>query len=285
MATTARDIVYRALEDVGVIGVGQSPLAEDMNYGLNRFNAMIGQFNRRRWLVYTTKDVICTSTGNSVYTLGIGQDFDTPIVDKLEDGCFFRQYTSAAPVGGDFSSDFNNDFGLVGFPDQTPSNATYIDYPLRLIESREQYNRIAMKNLTSWPGAVFYNYANVQLMPVSTPVGTTVPTNPAGYVHLYPVPIVGQFEIHLNVKEPLSTLTNLSTVLLTPPEYEEAFEYNLALRFAAKYNVEASKEVIGLARASLATIRAANTRVPELRLPGNLTGSGARYSIFSDRNQ
>jgi hypothetical protein len=276
-----------------------------MNYGLQRFNAMIGQFNRRRWLVFHTIDVTCVSSGSPVYTLGIGQQFDTPIVDKLENGCFFRQYLGGAiPSGSDFNNDFSNDFGPPGSSTAIPSGsdfnndfsndfgppgsstgaATFIDYPLTLIESREAYNRIALKNLASWPTFVFFDYANVPTLPIGTLPTDPQTQYPTGYVYINPVPNAGQFEIHLNVKAPLLNLANLSTVLATPPEYEEAFEYNLALRFAAKYQIEASKEVIGLAQAALATIRSANNRVPLLDLPIALTGNGSRYNVYSDRS-
>lgn len=278
--TTAREIIIRALEDVGIIGVGQTPLAEDLNYGLSRFNAMIGQFNRRRWLVFHTIDVKCVSTGSPKYTFGVGGNFNYPRVDKLENGCFFRQ-----AVGGnlntndDYDSDFNQDYGPLQGVNSNPGY--YVDYPLTLLESREDYNKIALKNLPSWPSFVFYDAAAVPTLPIGANPGTQ--TYPCGYVYINPVPFAGQFEIHLNVKDILQTLTNLSTVLATPPEYEEAFEFNLALRFAAKYQIEASKEVIGLARASLSTIRTANNRVPQLSLPVGLTQAGTRYNIWSDR--
>lgn len=280
MATTARDIIIRALEDVGVVGVGQTPLAEDLNFGLSRLNAMIGQYNRRRWLVYHLLDVPCITTGSNVYTVGIGQNFNVPRPDKLEDGNFFRQAIGGTfPSGGDFNDDFNNDFG----PGQSESstNGYFVDYPLTLLESKEDWNRIALKNMGSWPSFVYYDPANLQLAPIDNPTG---PTAPAGLLRINPVPAAGQFQIFICVKDALATLDNLSTVLLTPPEYEEAFEYNLALRFFAKYQISATPEVAGLARAAEATIRSANNQIQMLQLPSSLTGRGRRYNIYNDRS-
>lgn len=286
--TTARDIIVRALEDVGVVGVGQTPLAPDLNFGLSRLNAMIGQFNRRRWLVFHTVDVACATTGLNVYSVGLGQNFSVPRPDKLEDGCYFRQYFSG-PVGSsnsdypftlssDFNADFNNDFGGTGtLVSQPPGYA--IDYPLSLLQSREDWNRIQLKNMPSWPSVIFYDPANTPVVPIN---GSATPV-PTGFLYIYPVPLVGSFELHILVKDVLATLANLSTVLATPPEYEEAFEYNLAIRFAAKYQIDCPKEVLGLATAALATIRSANTQVPLLELPRGLTANGSRYNIFSDR--
>ena len=287
--TTARDIIARALEDVGVIGVGQTPLAADVNFGLQRLNAMIGQFNRRRWLVFHTVDVACPTTGKNVYSVGLGQNFNIPRPDKLEDGCYFRQYFSGAPGasnsnfpftggGSDFNPDFGTDFGGGGVTliSQPPGYA--VDYPLTLLQSREDWNRIPLKNMSSWPAFLFYDPASTLLVPPAG--GAAAPT---GFLYVNPIPLAGQFEIHILVKDVLATLANLSTVLATPPEYEEALEYNLAIRFAAKYQIDASKEVLGLAQAALATIRSANTQVPLLDLPVGLTSNGSRYNIFSDR--
>lgn len=244
--TTARDIIASALEDVGIVGVGQTPLAEDMNYGLVRLNRMIGQFNERRWLVFHLVDAVAQTTGNASYTVGPGGVFNVASgrPDKLEDGCFFRQFVTGA------------------------GNSSYpVDYPLTLLEAREDYNRIALKNMASWPSFIYYDAAM-----------------PLGNLYINPVPTAGQFEIHILIKDALATLANLSTVLATPPAYEEAFEYNLALRFCAKYQIEATREIAGLARAALSTIRSANTQIPLQELPAALTGSGRRYNIYSDRS-
>lgn len=132
--------------------------------------------------------------------------------------------------------------------------------------------------MSSWPAFLFYDPASTLLVPPAG--GAAAPT---GFLYVNPIPLAGQFEIHILVKDVLATLANLSTVLATPPEYEEALEYNLAIRFAAKYQIDASKEVLGLAQAALATIRSANTQVPLLDLPVGLTSNGSRYNIFSDR--
>jgi hypothetical protein len=317
--TTAGDIIYRALEDVGVIGVGQTPLAEDMNYGLARLNAMIGQLNRRRGIVFHTVDIACMTTGLNVYSVGLGQQFNIPRPGQLENGCYFRQYFGGGSGGGgsgggdfnsdfnqdfstgsgssavsatgrgspnsnypfagsDFNTDFNQDFGPSGLASQPPGNA--IDYPLTVLNSREDWNRIAMKNLSSWPGYIFYDPAYTQMTAINGVPGITYP---AGFIYINPVPRAGQFELHILVKDVLATYATPQTVLNTPPEYEEAFEYNLAIRFAVKYNVPASQEVLALARSANATLRSANTQVPLAQLPSGLAGQGARYSILSDR--
>lgn len=293
--STVRDIIVRSLEDVGVIGVGQTPLSEDVNYGLSRFNAMIGQFNRRRWFIWHTVDVACQTTGLNIYTVGLNGNFSIPRPDQLEDGCYFRQYFTGAPgstnsnrpfTGGDFNSDFNADFGGNQTVIVSQPGGYAVDYPLILLQSREDWNRIALKSMPSWPAYVFYDAANTQVIAPNTitqltPQGVPYPT---GFLYINPVPYAGQFEIHILVKDVLSTYANLTTLLSSPPEYEEFFEFQLAIRFCVKYQIDASRELLGLARASAATIRSANTQVPSLGLPVGLTAQGARYNIYSDRS-
>ncbi|UIY28698.1 hypothetical protein LZK73_18380 [Neorhizobium galegae] len=42
--TTARALITLAMKDAGVLGVGQTPLSEDMNDGLTNLNAMVAQW-------------------------------------------------------------------------------------------------------------------------------------------------------------------------------------------------------------------------------------------------
>lgn len=272
--TTAGDIVNAALEDVGVLAVGQTALAEDMNGGLVRLNRMIGQFNRRRWLIFHLVDVICQTTGDESYTIGQGAQLNVPRPDKIENGCFFRQFVSG-PAGAAFNDDFNDDF----VHEQT-SNGFSVDYPLTILESREDYNKIALKAMQSWPSFIYYDAAYT----LRTPIAGGSVQYPCGNIIINPVPTPGQFELHILVKDVLNTFAVPSTELVLPPEYEEALEYNLALRLCAKYQIEVPVAVAGLARAALATIRSANSQVPLLQLPGDLVGNGGRYNVYSDRS-
>ena len=134
LITTAGDLIKLALKDCGVIGVGQTPLAEDTNDALMRLNAMIGQWNRRRWLVYHLVDLVNTSTGAQSYTVGPAGDFAVSARPDQIEAAFARQIVSATS------------------PNQ-------IDYPLQWIPSRESYNQIALKQLQSFPSYFFYDAA------------------------------------------------------------------------------------------------------------------------------
>jgi hypothetical protein len=131
--TTPRDIIQLALKSSGVLGVGQTALAEDINDGFAFLNQMIAQWAQKRWLVYALSTYSTVSTGAQTYTVGPGGVFDiSPRPDRIE-SAYFRQLVQSTP--------------------------NQVDYPLRLISARETYNRISIKMLTSFPSVFFYESA------------------------------------------------------------------------------------------------------------------------------
>jgi hypothetical protein len=120
------------MKQAGILGVGQTPLAEDTNDAFTLVNMMLAQWNKQRWLVYHLVSIGYTSDGSQSYTVGIGQQFNVTRPDRLE-AAFFRQ--------------------------TIPSVPNQIDYPLQIIEARETYNNIALKTLTSFPSYIFYDSA------------------------------------------------------------------------------------------------------------------------------
>ena len=235
--TTPIDIITLALKNSGILGVGQSALPEDINDAFTLMNMMISQWARKRWLVWHLIDVAKTSTGATSYTVGPGMDFDTPRPDRLE-AAFFRQTVQSQP--------------------------NQIDYPLEILESREDYNRIALKTLQSFPTYIFYDAAY-----------------PTGVVYPWPVPQANIYAVHLTLKFPLARFTSLSQTVVMPPEYEAALLYNLSVRLRPAYQMAPDPQLIGLAKDSLALIRASNTQIPRLEMPMDLTRGGI-YNIYAD---
>ena len=129
-----------------------------------------------------------------------------------------------------------------------------IDYPLVVIPSREDYASISIKNLTTFPSAVYYS-----------------PDYPVGNLLVWPVPAYGLWELHIGVKAPLPANLEATTPINLPPEYWDAIVWTLAARLAPSYGQEASPTVVANAKAALQTIRTANTQVPLLALPAALT--------------
>lgn len=236
--TTARDLINDALKDAGAIGVGQTALAEDINDGLKRLNAMMAQWSRQRWLVYHLIDVAFQADDSLNYSIGSGGDLNYPRPDRVE-AAFFRQ--------------------TVGVP------GNQVDYPLTILNSREDYNRIALKAMDSFPACLFYDSGY-----------------PLGYIYIWPVPS-NQYEIHLSLKATLQSFASLNDAINLPPEYEEALRVNLAVRLKVKYQMPMDPQLIGLAKSALNVVRNSNAQIPTLEMPRDLVRGGANYNIFSDR--
>ena len=132
---SANDIITLSLKEAGVLGVGQSPLAEDINDAFLILNGMIATWQRRRYMVYHLVDVAKQATGAASYTIGTGGDFATGRPAQIN-SAFVRQTNGSATV----------------------------DYPLSIMSSREDYNDIVSKSVQSLPMAVYYD--------ASYPLGT-----------------------------------------------------------------------------------------------------------------
>ncbi len=227
---TANDMCLLALKNASLLGVGQTADPEDVADVFNLLNGMLGIWSRKRWLIWHLLDigVPVVQTTKRMYSIGVGGDFDFPRPDRLE-GAYFRQFA----VGG-------------SSPQGQP-----VDYWLTLLQSMEDYAEIALKFLTSWPQAVFYDAA--------FPIGQILPV---------PIPNVPNSELHVLIKDTLNQFASLTTPVLLPPEYYEAIWSNLALRVAAAFpGANVNEFTIGIAKAALATIRSANAQVPRLLLP------------------
>lgn len=155
--TTARDVVTLALKAAGVTGVGQSPLAEDINDGFTLLNQMFNYWQKRRWLVPNLIDVSAPGNSQQFNLIGPGQYYNSLRPDKIQ-AAYFKQLNSGS-----------ND----------------VSYYLKPIWSYEDYARIGLKNLNSWPSYFFYDASF-----------------PYGRVYIWPIP-TSDYEIHLLTKGPI----------------------------------------------------------------------------------
>ena len=241
--TTAADIVRLALKDAGVLGVGQTAQAEDTNDVFDTLNMMLAEWNQHRWTLFHLLDLSVVSTGAVSYTIGPGGNIDTGSnerPDRLEDGCFYRQLVTA-------------------------SSPNQIDYPLEILESREDYSRIGLKQLSTIPQYIFYD-----------------PVYPLGVLYPWPVPQTTLYEIHVAVKSQLTEFANLATSINLPHVYKAVLRWNLAARIRPMYQLPPDASITALALSSLNTIKQANAQVPRLRMPTGVV-RGSLYNVYSDR--
>lgn len=237
--TTPANIITSALKKAGILGVGQTALAEDVNDAFSDLNNMLSQWQVKRWLVYHLVTVSLVSTGAQSYTVGPGGDFNVAVrPDRLEDA-FFRQTVQSQP--------------------------NQIDYPLDILPSREDYNRIALKKLSTFPEYAFYDSAF-----------------PLGSVYSWPIIQANIYELHITLKAVLGAFTTLTQTIILPPEYYAALEYNLSRRLRVAYQMPADPELNSLARDALNTIRGANAQISTLEIDPDLIRHGV-YNPYSDQ--
>jgi hypothetical protein len=235
---TVRQACVLALRLAGRINDQQrvSDTSTDMNDATSLLVMMLGQWQRKRWLVWNEAETAKVSTGSQWYSVGPGGDFNMPRPDKLHGG-FVRFQPFAGP--------------------------NPVDIPLAIIEAKEDWGKITIKDLKSIPEVMFYDSAF-----------------PMGRVTFYPVPPANDYELHIFTKAQLPVYVNLTDQLLVPPEYLDAIVNNLALRLPG---AQITPLLLGQARASLETIRLANAQISTLSLPGILGGRGGDVSSWSGR--
>lgn len=256
-ATTLGDLCTECLRECGALGVGQTPLAEDSNGAWFRIQAMLQQWQRKRWLVYHLVDLSVVSTGQTMpahpYTVGPGGQINTGVVSTRPDRverAYLRQLVNSQP--------------------------NQIDYPLELMQAREDYANIALKGLVSFPTTAYYD-------PAWAPSGL-------GALFVYPVPQATIYELHVLVREQLpqnfftAPAKGLATPFNVPYEYYAAILYNGALRLRPKYQLPTwpGDPLPALAKDSLNVLRGANTQIARLGMPSDMNRPGL-YNIFNDR--
>lgn len=235
---TFSDLITLALKNAGIVGVGQTPMAQDMNDACSVMNDMVAQWQQRRYLVYHLIEKTVNATGAQSYSIGPAGDINVVQRPAAINAAFARQVIN--------------------------SNPNQIDYPLMILPSREDYSRIAMKSLQSFPQWCWYDAAT-----------------PLGLLYVYPV-ITSQFSIHVVFREQLQTAVTLTDQITLPAEYREAIMYNLAIRLAANYATPLNPAIPPLAKAALETMRTINAQVPSMTMP-IILNNGAHYNIYSDR--
>jgi hypothetical protein len=242
---TVLDLVNLSLFSAGIVGTGQTASAQDANNAYTMLNYMLSEWQRKRWLVWHLVDLAVVSNGSVSYTVGPGGNINVPQrPDRLE-AAYLRQLVAAPPF--------------------------QVDFPIQILEAREDYSRISLKELTSFTRYMWYDAAY-----------------PLGAIFPWPLPNATIYELHILIKEQLSQFTSLSQTFNLPLEYENTIHWNLTDRLIAAYQVpldpDQRNKIERLAKDSLNTIRKANAQIPRLTMPTNLIRPGV-YNPYSDQIQ
>ena len=126
---TARDIIELSMKEAGVLGVGQTLLAEDINDGLTYLQRLTDQWQKRRWLIPALETFTITCTGQKSYTIGPTGNLDIVRPPRLNAVYVIQRNTGQTPVS----------------------------LPLAPLFSYEDYALLAVKDLHSLPDHFFYD--------------------------------------------------------------------------------------------------------------------------------
>lgn len=231
--TTCIDMVEAAMRTAGVGAIGQTLLAEDANDGFQLLLEVIGMWKRQRFMAWRLIEEVFPAVANAKsYLLS-----DRP---PRIDSAFARLMT---PMAG------------------APSNVSPLDFPLWVLENQEEYNDIGLKELGTFPVAIWHS-----------------PGYPYSAVYPWPIPPEDQFELHIFYRAGLPEYQSLTDPLNLPPEYIRALRYELAALIQANYGKPLEPAFLAILGGTKATIKATNARVRELEMPGplvpTLPGSG-----------
>lgn len=107
------------------------------------------------------------------------------------------------------------------------------------------------------------------------------PEYPLAKLTFYPVPD-SSYTVFFQTWKPLAQYTSSSNDLNLPPEYEEAIEWNLALRLAPEYLMEAPQTVAMMAQSSFRDLKNLHSRpVPQINT-SIMSDQERSYSIYED---
>lgn len=241
VVSTVGALLINALTDAGIVGIDEDVEQPILNRAFTQANWLIDTWVRKRWLVYRIQDYAFVSTGAQNYTVGLNGTVNiNPRPDRLE-------------------------YAFLRFLNQAPPAGLFVDIPLGIIQSHEDYSRIPVKNVGTLAWRIFYD-----------------PLWPVGLLFPWPVPQSSLYEIHVGFKVVLPRFASLQQPINFPPEYENALNYNLARRFRSNYQMPVDPEINALAKDGLNTIRLANQQMSTLRMPGPLRRRGRGYDFRGD---
>lgn len=232
--TSAVDLLTLALKDIGALGIGQSIGPDDTADGLATLNMMLGEWQAERLSVYHLVDTAIPSTGAQSYTVGSGGNFNIQRPVRIE----------------------------AAYARLNAGSQSAIDYPVKLIDAREDYAKIALKGLTSFPEWAFYD--------ASYPMGSLL---------YYPIPNAS-FELHILTMEVLPQFAAPGVQISLPPQYLSAIRYNLGPYLAPSYQIEPLPSLIRRAANAKKIIKRMNAQIQAMQMPRGLR-SYQKWNIYS----
>jgi len=242
--TTGLDVVKQALYKSGITGRGITPSPTDTQDALADLNDMIDQWNTQRFMQWDMLNTGFVSDGRTTpYSVGPGGNYNmSPRPNRIE-SAFVRQIQNVGSL--------------------------QVDTPLKVIDAREEYDRVNTKGLASFPEAVFLDTAM-----------------PLGQLYVYPWGSPsGQYSIYITTKGSVPIITLLTDMSALPAGYVPCMKFNLARRLRQAYGkgCKPDLELNKQANDALDVVQQANLQLPEVSMPAALLQRGGGYNIYSDQ--
>lgn len=164
--TTPVELINLALKQSGVLGVGQSASADDLQDCFKILQMMLGIWQTERYMLYHLINLSVPCTGAQSYTVGPGSDIAMTSRPNEITTAFIR-----LPATG----------------------ALRADYALGILRAREDYDRIAAKTQGSMPSFLFYDSG--------FPLGTLYPWPVPSNIYELHITVLDRFQTFASVAD------------------------------------------------------------------------------------
>lgn len=222
---TPLDIIRMAMLDAGIGGIGETISDEEYQNAFTKLNWMIAELREERYMLYHLVTLSWTATGAASFTIGPGGDIERDFAPTEIKNAFVRtQGTGALPV----------------------------DRQLTILYGMEDWNRITVKGLGSYPVCIF--------MDTGYPLST---------VYCWPIPNADIYSIHMSVTMELPAFTNITEEVALPGVYESMLHANLALRLLTSSGdlQPPPPMLVAQAKYTKSLVRRRNAQIPRMRMP------------------
>jgi len=253
---TAAALLRMSMQDLGVLGAGESGSGEHLSDGLRRLQMMLGGWGLDALTAARTQgETFPTIPGKSHYSIGPGLDLDTP-----------RPVGQQSVVAA----------GLV----LNAGQPNAVEIP-RGMMTYDQYIGIQIKTLRS-PLFTHVIYVPGSTSGALSPAWPAPPTAAFGgsVIILWPVPTEAN-PLVLYIERMVPMFENLTTAYPVPDGLAAAIQYNLTVALAPMFQVEPPPEVVRQARLSYAAMKRTNYAFTDIAIDPMFTmqNTGGGYDI------
>jgi hypothetical protein len=303
---TPRDIITRAMKDIGALAAGEVPTADEAQDGLDLFNDMIDQWSNESMMVFYRTEIVFNTVQNTVqYTLGPGGSVGATFTGSIAGNILtVTAITAGAITEGMTLSGTGITPGtrIVAFQSgaggnvneagtytlntyQTVASSTINAYYQRPLTIESAFVRVAtMQGGSSvaggyldYPVAILSleEYEGIGIKQLNGPWAKAVyyqPSELLGTVYCYPNPAQGQ--LHLFTQTIFRNFGNLDDNIEFPQGYNMALRWCLAERMMPMYgksNAQQIAMITAYAAQGKSTVKRINMQPPKVaRYPDSL---------------